>query len=699
MTDKVVAKDLELLLLLADTIVHETSADVIKNNLHPDFPMDRLDEYLKTYTKPSDIPNFIEVALQGINRGTTDSIKSFRLLFGALDSKLFAPVLTNSLTSIRDMTDEQRAALLRSWRDSPIEQKRRLFRVVFTLTVSTFVKCATDLHNKAAGYIGKENREKLYDTQVLDSHTYKFIDKPKIEGHELYLPNFDVLIIGSGVGAGAVANTVTEAGFTSLVLEKGKYFTNDQFQLDDSEGSQLFEQAGTLPSVNQQVVLVAGSTFGGGSTVNWSACLKTPFKVREEWYKNHGLDFVASQYYDDLLQYGWDKMGASQANVTHSFSNQVVLDGAAKLGYKARPIEQNTGGHQNHDCGMCHLGCKFGIKQGGINCWFREPCEKGTQFMEQVKVLKILHKNGKAIGVLARDEQSGIEFKITGPKKIVVSGGSINTPLILQKSGFKNKHIGSNLKVHPVSAVFGDFGNDVDMAPYNKSIMTSVCNEVEDLDGKYHGTKIETLLHVPFIESLFLPWESSDQLRTSLLKYKQYVALLLLNRDTGSGSITYDKSKPDAISFDYVVNKTDRKHILQAFLIGADILYIEGAKEIISPQAWVPIFKSDKPKHARNIKDEDYVNWRNKVAKIPFDSYGSLYGSAHQMSSCRMSGKGPSDGAVDLKGKLYECSNVYVADASIMPTASGANPMITTIALSRHVALNLVKDLQPQPKI
>ena len=69
------------------------------------------------------------------------------------------------------------------------------------------------------------------------------------------------------------------------------------------------------------------------------------------------------------------------------------------------------------------------------------------------------------------------------------------------------------------------------------------------------------------------------------------------------------------------------------------------------------------------------------------------------MSSCRISGKGPKYGACDNKGRLYECKNVYVADASAMPTASGANPMISTMSIARLIALGISKDLQPQARL
>jgi choline dehydrogenase-like flavoprotein len=37
-------------------------------------------------------------------------------------------------------------------------------------------------------------------------------------------------------------------------------------------------------------------------------------------------------------------------------------------------------------------------------------------------------------------------------------------------------------------------------------------------------------------------------------------------------------------------------------------------------------------------------------------------------------------------GETWEVKNLYVADASLLPTATGVNPMVTTEALCLHVA-------------
>lgn len=685
---------------IADAIIHEPSPELIKPFLDDDFPMEKLDEYIKSFSKPSDTPQFREEVKALINSNALAATRMYLLLYTILNSRILSPGFTNSFKLIKDMTLSEREEVLRGWKDSPLALKRRIFKLFYSLTIAIYLKLAPDIHNQAIGYPGKETRDELYENQQPFDFKYQMLETPKANGNELHLPNIDVVIVGSGSGAGVTAHTLTNEGYKVLLIEKGKYFPSNELNFDDHDGMKnLYEKGGSIASKTQEIFVLAGSTFGGGSTVNWSACLKTPFKVRKEWYDDFGIDWAADEIYDQCTDYVWNQMGASTDGITHSFANQTLLDGASKLGYKAKPVAQNNGQHPNHSCGFCYLGCKYGIKQGSVSCWLRDAATKGCQFMDQVQVEAIIHEKGKASGLLCKDVKSNVVFTITGPRKFVVSGGSLQTPILLQKSGFRNKHIGSNLKLHPVTVLLGDFGHENKTEPYKHPILTSVVTEVDDLDGKAHGAKIETILHAPYLEPVFIPWKSSDKLRQDLLRYNNLTSMLIITRDKGSGSVTFDPSRPDALVIDYSVSKYDRNALLQAILKCADILYIEGAKEIIHPHNWVDSFKSSKPKHERSINDKDFVKWRKIVASTPLDTFGTSYGSAHQMSSCRMSGKGPSYGAADERGRLFECKNVYVADASAMPTASGANPMISTMAIARYISLGIAKDLQPSVKL
>lgn len=47
--------------------------------------------------------------------------------------------------------------------------------------------------------------------------------------------------------------------------------------------------------------------------------------------------------------------------------------------------------------------------------------------------------------------------------------------------------------------------------------------------------------------------------------------------------------------------------------------------------------------------------------------------------------------AVDPSGECWDVSGLYVADASLFPTASGVNPMISVYALSHLVASGIAQ--------
>lgn len=692
-------KHMDVFMALADGLIHDVKPEVIAPYVDRDFPKEDLDKYVQVVSKPSQIPRFREYIMGALNKSPKSSITQFCLGMSALQLKIVSPALTGTTKLVLEMSDKERMEVLLSWRNSPIEAKNKLFRLVCLLTMSTFQRMGPEIHQSAMGYPMGDLREKLYEGYENNEYKYTMLDPPLSDDVELYLPNLDVVIIGSGSGAGVVAHTLSRAGQKCLVIEKGKYYTQSELVFDEESGyNALYEAGGLVSTADALALVLAGATFGGGSTVNWSACLKTPFKVRKEWYDDHGIDWAATEAYDNDMEYVLRQMGASSENITHSFTNSMLLTGSAKLGYAARAVQQNNGGHINHSCGYCHLGCKWGVKQGSLAHWLRDAAEHGTEFMDQVLVDKILrNKSGHAVGLKCINLRNGYKFTVKGPRKFVLSAGSLNTPVVLQKSGFRNKHIGKNLKLHPITAITGVW--DEKTNPQHNSIMTTVCTEVDDMDGKAHGSKIETLLHTPLLESVFLPYSSSDQARQDLLKYQGSSTFIILTRDTLSGSVTYEKDRPEVLKVDYVINKTDRANMVTALLVSVDIMYIEGAKEIIHPYWKVDRFISNKPKHERSITDSDYQAWRKKVADTSLPTYGPGYGSAHQMSTCRISGKGPSDGACDLKGRLYESDNVYVADASVMPTASGANPMVSTMALARHIAVGIVKDSQKSAKL
>ena len=95
----------------------------------------------------------------------------------------------------------------------------------------------------------------------------------------------DVVIVGSGSGGGMVASELAKSGLSVLVLEKGGYFRPAEFKAwRESEAFlHTFEKGGLCSTVDGNVLVLAGSCVGGGSTINWSASFRTPDMVRQDW--------------------------------------------------------------------------------------------------------------------------------------------------------------------------------------------------------------------------------------------------------------------------------------------------------------------------------------------------------------------------------------------------------------------------------
>ena len=242
-----------------------------------------------------------------------------------------------------------------------------------------------------------------------------------------------------------------------------------------------------MASEDGSINILAGSCFGGGTTVNWSASLIPQHFVRQEWATKNKLPHFLTKEFTDSIEFVCHRMGVSPAAVVHSKPNALLVDASTKLGYHATTIPQNTGGTQ-HSCGFCSFGCAslpltsatrysssltgpYGEKQGGTITWLKDAAQHGAKFIQEATVERLLFatsltakspteatlaqytptsSRNRVIGALIKtvDGKTAI---LRATKSVVVSAGSLNSPAILLRSGLKGSRIGKNLHLHPVS--------------------------------------------------------------------------------------------------------------------------------------------------------------------------------------------------------------------------------------------------------
>jgi len=83
-----------------------------------------------------------------------------------------------------------------------------------------------------------------------------------------------------------------------------------------------------------------------------------------------------------------------------------------------------------------------------------------------------------------------------------------------------------------------------------------------------------------------------------------------------------------------------------------------------------------------------YLNIETRPDKIP----ETIHGGWHHMGTTRMSAD-PKQGVVDPDCRIHGTPNLYIAGASVFPTAGYANPVLTTIAVTLRLADHLKQQM------
>jgi hypothetical protein len=690
--------------LTISDIEYNKTVNHLKKTLVNSPDSESLDEYLGE--KPSDNPRFQALLQRTLSSFARDDAKQgLSLVLTTLNTRVGSLMLTGYATPFQDQPVHIRQTILDGWRVSYLPPLNAIHKQMTLVGKSLWLKTSPTYH-RLSGYTPIPNHYKL------GSHyEYDFLQFPA--GSEPEVVEADVVIVGSGCGGAVCAKNLAEAGHRVLVADKSYYYPPERLPMSEEQGGiHLFENGGIEMTDDGSVGIIAGSTWGGGGTVNWSASLQTQGFVRKEWAQDRGLTFFETAEYQNCLDRVCHRMGVSTEHIHHNHGNEVLLEGSRKLGYNAKAVPQNTGGAR-HDCGHCTLGCGAALKQGPVVSWLPDAAKAGAKFVEGFKIERVLFddSNGrkKAVGVegiwTSRNKNGGVDGPasertvkkvIVRAKKVIISCGTLWSPIVLMNSGLKNKQIGRNLHLHPVNLIAGVCKEDV--RPWEGGILTSVCSSFEDLDGHGHGVKLEATCMLP---SWFLPlmnWNNGLDYKTQALKLRHTNGYISICRDRDTGRVYPDPS--GVPRFQYTPSAFDRAHIIEGLVALAKICYVTGATEIHATIQGLKPFIRDPDEDSTVEEQEDpgvtnprFTEWLKELRRIGNKPPTGTFACAHQMGSNRMSVR-PQDGVVDPKGKVWGTEDLYVSDASIFPSASGVNPMVTNMAISDWISRGISKELK-----
>lgn len=482
----------------------------------------------------------------------------------------------------------------------------------------------------------------------------------------------DVVIVGSGSGGGVIAATLAEAGLDVLVLEASGYFNESDFDgYELSAYQRMFWRGGPQQSADGNISLQAGTTLGGGTTINWTNCLRTREWVRDEWATEHGLEGLDGPDYDAHLDAVMERLGANDRCSDRNGIQEKMKAGADKIGWSSETIVRNTDprSYSAETAGFIGFGDFSGSKQSGDRTFLADAAGDGARLVVRAGVRRVLTEGGRAAGVEAIAE-SGAKLTVRAPR-VVVACGALESPALLLRSAIGGPAVGKGLRLHPSTAVFGKYGEDLKawMGPPQAFLV----DEFADT-GEGYGFLIESAQYAPALIGAALPWDGAVAHREVMKQVRFGGIFISLTRDRGGGEVSVDANGEPVVSY-AVTDELDLANLGHGIEVQMRLHEAAGASEIRSLAVGLPSWKRG--------EDLDAAAEAARGAHMGFG--GQRLFSAHQMGTCRM-GTDSQTSVANPWGELHDTPGVFIGDGSAFPSASGTNPMITIMALARRTA-------------
>ncbi len=483
----------------------------------------------------------------------------------------------------------------------------------------------------------------------------------------------DVVVIGSGAGGGVVASAFARAGKRVAVLEAGGAYAANGFTQRELMMSELYLDGGLTSSSDLGIAILAGSTVGGGTTVNWCTCLRLPERIADEWAEQSGIADVGAEL---AAHYGpiEERLDIRPATI-HNANNRVILDGATRLGVHAEASPRNAAPDCGDGCGYCGFGCAYGKKQSTATTFLRDLATNGGVIYANAAAVRIVTNGRRARTVVARQSIASNDeraFEISADL-VVVCGGALRTPVLLARSGIQNPLLGKRLFLHPVAAAVAQFDRPIE--PWIGPMQSAHSDAFNYRRGNY-GTKIEVAPTHPGMAALALPWESRTRHAELMGRFRNAATMFALTRDRDPGSIDLDEES----YIRYRLSSYDGANLLAGLVGIFDLGFAAGALRMMTLHS-KPI-EVERSQWGRSQSDA----FAERLRKIGIAPNRQILFSAHQMGTAAM-GADPQRCVVDPLGRVWGYQNLLVADASVFPQSSGVNPMLTIMAMASRIAV------------
>lgn len=459
----------------------------------------------------------------------------------------------------------------------------------------------------------------------------------------------DVAIVGSGAGGAAAARVLAAHGLDVIVLEAGEHHDAASYSTDPLASlSTLYRDSGMVFCEGRPTIpMPVGRCVGGTTVINSGTMLRPAPSVLERWRDELGIEWATEL---DLAGVERD-LGVEPVDPAVAGRNaELCRIGADAIGARNGPLPRNAPGVEC--CGTCPLGCAIDAKRAVHVTELPVAVESGARVLtgasaRRIEGTDVLCEGGHRVSARA----------------VVLAGGALGTPELLLRQGLGNAEVGRHLHIHPacwVGALYPD--------------------EVRGWDGVMQSWHVdEWAQRGLFLEATFTPlpfgahWLPGvgAEYRERLAAYARLGVIgVHLSERQSEGRVRVSGGRTRV---GYKVVEDDAAAIRFGIARAAQIHFAAGATEVYPQIRGIPVLR---PGEETELIERASI----PASRLRLEAF-------HPMGTARLGG------ATSVDGELKGAPGVWVADASLLPTSLGANPMVTIMACARQVAGHVTESL------
>jgi choline dehydrogenase-like flavoprotein len=274
------------------------------------------------------------------------------------------------------------------------------------------------------------------------------------------------------------------------------------------------------------------------------------------------------------------------------------------------------------------------------------------------------------------DPETGRTARVTvRAPRVVVACGALESPALLLRSGLGGPATGKNLRLHPCTAVGGQYENET--RAWWGAPQASLVDEFANIDDGL-GFLSEAPHYATGTIAAATPFVSGADHKQAMAELSTGASFIGLIRDHGSGQVTIDEAG-QAVPWYSLTDPRDVRSSQWALEAQVRLHIAAGARQIAALAAGMPTWRVG----------DDVDRYIERLQRVRLGAGGFRLFSAHQMGTCRM-GSDPQTSVANPYGELHDTPGVWIGDASAFPTSSGTNPMITIMALAHRTGEAIV---------